>query len=311
MNGIGSQVALQGWIRLRVFKAADRRIVHDTGWFRNLITNGGLNAIATQADVMTHYHVGNSSTAPTENDTWVGSWVATTSQTINEVTGAQGTAPYYGFRRQTKQFPPGAAAGNLSEVAVGWSATTGTAFSHELIRDGVGNPTTITVLADEFLDFTYELRYIVPVADVVGTTSISGVPYNFTTRALSATGSFWWGLFVGKQFVQSITSETEHRAYTGDLAAITASQPLGSDAIGTLSVTAGGYINDSHFRNFTVSADPTQWNVSGGIIRSLVLSCRGNRWQTSFAKVSDGTGIGKTAGNTLTINWRVSWARAA
>jgi len=308
------KVGVQGWFRLRVFDGITKKLTKDSGWCHNLITNQGLDALATQSNVMSHFTVGTSSTAPTVTDTWVNAFIATTSDTITDVKGAQGSAPYYGYRRKTNRFDVGVATGNLSEVCVGWSATTGTAFSHELIRDVFGAPISITVLATEYLEFTYELRYIVPTVDITGTCSISGVSYDFVTRALGCTNTFWWADDIGTSFTfKTGGTDVNHRAYTGALGAITAGTPGGTDGgtnSGTTTITTDTYVNGNYYRDFQVVATTVQWNVSGGVIRCVVLGCKGNRWQTSFAKVSDGTGIGKTSANALTIFWRISWARA-
>lgn len=307
-------VRLEGWIRLRVYNVHTHKLTKDTGWFRNLITNQGLDAIAQQNDVMTWFTVGTSSSAPNITDTWVFSFVASSNDIRETIDGVSGASPHYGYKRRTIRFGPGAAAGNLSEVAVGWSSSTGTAFSHELIRDEFGDPTTITVLADEYLDFTYELRHIPPTGDVTGSCNINSTPYNYTLRALAVTSTIWWSQYIGNLFTFNNSFESYHRAYSGALAAITASQPDGNDGgsnSGTTSITAAAYTPGNYYRNFTVSAAPSQWNVTGGVIRSLVFGGKGCRWQAEFAKQSDGTGIGKTSGNSLAMNWRCSWARAA
>lgn len=312
MSPVHFKVGMAGRARWRVFNANTGQCTKDTGWINNLITDQGLDAIAQQADVMTHFTVGTSSTEPQETDTWVGAFVATSSNSINDINGVSGVVPHYGYRRKTIRFGVGAAAGNLSEGAIGWSATTGTAFSHLLIRDSEGDPTTITVLADEYLEFTYELRYIAPTVDQTGVVAISGINYNFTARALGVTSTAWWSDAIGKLFTFDASSEANHRSYSGNIAAITASVPGGSVGTpGTTSVTVQAYIAGTYRRDFTVSASPSQWNVAGGVVRSLVLGCNSTRWQAEFAKVSDGTGIGKTSGNSLSMNWRVSWARAA
>lgn len=309
-----SSVGLEGYVRLEVYNARTHKKTQDSGWFKNLITDIGLDALAQQNDVLIWFHVGNSSTLPLATDTWLNAWVASTNTTRTTTTGTQSSTPFFGFKRITKRFAEGAATGNLQEVGVGWSNTSGTAFSHALIQDPLGNPISITVLADEYLDFTYELRYKPPVADATGVISIDGISYNYTTRALDVTNPSWWADDIGTLFTFKASSESFHRAYTGSLAAVTAQAPQGTDGgsgSGTTNVTVQGYVAGSHKRNFTVTADTTKWNVSGGVIRSLVLACKGTRWQTEFSKVSDGTGIDKNSSFGLFMNWEVSWARAA
>src|SRR5690606_4774599 len=65
------------------------------------------------------------------------------------------------------QFGQGQAAGNLSEIGIQHTSTSGPLWSRALILDGQGNPTTITVLPDDFLTCYYTLRIMIPKEDAV------------------------------------------------------------------------------------------------------------------------------------------------
>ena len=301
------KIGIEGYFRLRVFSADGRFTGKDTGWIHNLITDQGKDALAQQTDVMAWYHVGTSSAAPAVTDTWLGAHVASSNNVINNVKGVVGTS--YGYRRQTIRFDVGAAAGNLQECAVGWSETTGTAFMHELVRNpSTGVAISITVLANEYLEFTYELRYNIPAGDFTGVGAIDGIDYNFTMRAASCTDTSWWADRIGLQ-ITADTGVGKHYAYTGSIGAIT-TVPSGQSGDYTVNITVDSYNPGDYHREFTVTADTTEWNVAGGIIRSLTFGCTANRWQAEFDKVSDGTGIVKSGAGTLTMKYAVSWERA-
>ena len=302
------KIPIRGFMRLRV--GNDKTGVRfDTGWFENIVVNNGLDNLPVQTDCLAWFHVGTGTTLPAENGTWVNNWVASTNVIRSDQNGCTTGTPFYGWRRVTRRFAAGAATGNLNEAAVGWSATTGTAFAHQLIKDGGGNQITITVKTDEWLDFSYELRYIVPIVDWMGVIPINGIDYNVKARAASCTSTYWWSQSIGKQYVIDVGLESYHRAYSGTLGPITG-EPTGNGGTNTGTKTGanGTYIPGNYYRDFTLSASPAEWNVGG--IRSLVLSCKGNRWQYEFAKVSDGTTIPKTSGTTMSITYRVSWMRA-
>ena len=145
-----------GWFKIEATRPdGTRRVLAD--WFPNLILNGGLDRMGANPDYLSWCQVGSGSTAPVAAQTALVNRIAGTSTQQNNVSGAQASAPYYGWYRRTYRFAQGVAAGNLSEVGVGW-ATSGSLFSRALILDGGGSPTTITVLSDEVLDVTYELR---------------------------------------------------------------------------------------------------------------------------------------------------------
>lgn len=297
-------------MRLQVRRASDGMVVRDTGWWKNLVVNQGLDALAQQADVMTWFHVGTSSTPPTVLDTWLAGWLSSSNALQSNATGTTTSSPFYAWRRSTMRFPVGTATGNLSEVGVGWSSTSGTLFARSLIQDELGDPTTITVLANEFLDFSYEIRYIVPTTDWTAVQSIAGENYNITMRAANCTSTTHWATWVGKKFEINNADESYHRCYEGNIGAVSA-LPGGEVTPGVTSASQSAYVTGNYYRDFTVVGYPSDWNPPGGKIKSLVLSCKGTRWQAQFAKVSDGTGIAKSGANTLTANYRVHWAAAA
>ncbi len=92
-------------------------------------------------DYMSTCMVGSGNAAPAETDTALQARASTSN--INVQSNNSNVSPRYGWRRRTFRFAAGAAAGNLSEVGVGWTTTA--VFSRALILDGSGNPTTITV----------------------------------------------------------------------------------------------------------------------------------------------------------------------
>ena len=323
------KIGIEGYFRLQVFKADGTFTGKDTGWIHNLITDQGLDALATEDDVMVWYTVGTGSAAPAVTDTWVGAFVASSDTTISDINGVVGTS--YGYRRKKVRFGVGVAEGNLQECAVGWSSSTGTAFMHELVRDGVGAAISITVLANEYLEFTYELRYNIPAGDFTGVGAIDGVNYDYTMRAASCSSTYWWSARIGKQIKPDVGVNL-HYAYTGNIGAIT-TVPSGQSGTATVNISVDTYNPGDYHREFTVTADTTQWNVAGGIIRSLTFGCTANRWQGEWATVGElqlennsgpllnedgsdvflelnGAGIAKSGANTLSMVYRLSWTRA-
>lgn len=176
-------VGVAGYYKLEVLNP-DKTLKYATGWFPNLITNNGLDLLGQEINLMGVVAVGSGNAAPAFSDSTLQTIVAATSNLVSQTSGVQATAPYYGTGTHQWQFAQGAAAGNLAEVGVGASSTN--LLSRALILDGLGNPTTITVLANEFLNVTYSLRMYVPTADVTGSVVLLGVSYNYTIRASRA-----------------------------------------------------------------------------------------------------------------------------
>ena len=105
--------------------------------------------------------VGSGNSTPVASQTQLDNTIASTTTVLSgsELTSKQTTtSPYYAAAKRTYRFAEGVAAGNISEVGCGWG--TGLAlWNRALVKDLNGNPTTITVLSDEFLDVIVEVRY--------------------------------------------------------------------------------------------------------------------------------------------------------
>jgi hypothetical protein len=163
----------------------------------------------------------------------------------------------------TYRFAAGVAAGNLSEIGIGWAATGDTLFSRALILDGSGSPTNITVDSDEIFDATYELRLYPPVTDVTGTITLDGNDYDYIIRAANVDG--YGSAFIGGSWGNPYTTNNQS-AYSGAIGAIT-ELPSGTAQVSTShtgSSTASGEFTG------TVTWGIATGNFAGGI-ESVVL----------------------------------------
>jgi hypothetical protein len=274
-----------------------RRLLAD--WFPNLITNLGLDQLGNNGAWQTLCAVGSGNTAPAFTDTSLQTLVGTTNNNTVFTQTSSSSSPYFGTTSLTYRFAAGVATGNLSEVGVGVSATQ--LFSRALILDGVGSPTTITVLAAEALDVTYQVSQYVPLVDVTGTVVIAGVTYNYTLRAANATSTVRWaprqndpaGLF-------SVT------VYNGAIGAITSS-PSGTSAAGG-SVANNAYSTSSYSNSGTVTFGLTGGNVSGGISAVDVLLGNSQASRGEY-QVGLSPAIPKDATKVLTLSFSSTWAR--
>lgn len=295
---------LSGRYLLVVRDAKTLEVKREIDWFDNLITEIGLNRIGT-GGVGDNCRVGSGSTPATVDDTTLASWVANTTQIFSHVQGNATTAPYYGWCRRTYRFPAGAAAGNLSEVGIGWGAGGGNpVFSRALIRDTDGNPTTITVLSDEVLDVVYELRNYAPTDDVSFNVTIAGVVYAFVMRPSSVTAN--WAT-TGILDYGTATPVQAYDAYVmeGPIGTVT-QNPAGATYSANSSVAPQTYVNNSKERAFVSTWALDAGNVPGGI---------GAFWLTrtyetfgSF-QMSITPKMVKDNTKVLSITFKISWAR--
>ncbi len=295
---------MAGFFKIEAIKLdGTKRVLAD--WFPNLILDTGLNRWGTGA-IITHCQVGTGNTAPVNADTALVTYVAGSSTQQASANGAQGSPPYYGYQQYTFRFAAGVATGTLAEVGVGW-ASSGSLFSRALILDGGGSPTTITVLADEVLDVTYELRFYPPLVDVTDILTISGVDYDYVFRASGVTSASYWPLIVTGAIG---ASGGESVAYNGAIGAITAT-PSGTQGTQTSSSVAA-YSNNSLQRDISILFGLNNGNVSGGISAiGLALGSSSARNAGGAYQASFDPPIPKDATKTLTLSYRVQWARGS
>ena len=296
-----AKVGVAGKYRLRVGKRGQEPRI-DTGWFDNIITDAGLNFAGGNSGWLNACQVGSGTTAPTAGDTSLVSFVAGTSATESDTGTAEATAPYYTSRTKTFRFAEGDAAGNLSEVGIGNAATAGTLFSRALITDGSGTATTITVLADEFLDVTYQLQLVPPTSDTTFNVTDSGpdgTVHAVTLRASMVTSNpnnnvSWRADGAQPTLLQGA-------AFDGAIGDVTQA-PSGSTSGGAK--TTDAYVNNSLERTGSIAFGLNAGNFGAGL-KSLQFGFPlGGVWQAEFDPV-----IPKTSTKTLNFDVKVSWTR--
>lgn len=293
---------VQGWYKIEAIKAdGTTRVLAD--WFPNLITNAGLNYMGNNSGYLTYCQVGSGTSTPQVTDTQLESRKATTSTQQSVTYFTQASSPYYFSASIRFRFDYGVAAGNLTEVGVGWGST-GSLFSRALILDSGGNPTTITVLSDEWLDVIYEFRMYPSMSDFTGTINLAGITYNWTarsayatTRSSTTTSNSW---FINSSGVNA-GSGGNSSVRTGGLGALT-SGPTGTSSSST-SLTILPYSNNSYERGISVTYGSSAGNLVGGI-KSLQLLYGWGCYQIEFSP-----NIPKVSGQTLILNFKNSWAR--
>lgn len=153
-NSVGAR------FKLVARKASTEEITRETEWFKNIVLDTGLNqmGIGTWLD---RVRVGSGNSVPVVSQTQLDSTIASTNTLLSgssSVLKQTTTLPYYIAAKRTYRFSEGVAAGNVSEVGCGWG-TGSDLWNRALVKDLNGDPTTITVLSDEFLDVIVEVRY--------------------------------------------------------------------------------------------------------------------------------------------------------
>jgi hypothetical protein len=255
--------------------------------------------MGTNSDYLNNCQVGSGSNAPAFTNTGLQTFIASTANATSTINSTLSISPYYAERATVFRFAEGVAAGNLAEVGVGWSASNGFLFSRALILDGMGAPTTITILSDETLDVSYSFRFYPKLIDDIGTTIFTGNiggSYDWIFRAAQV-GTVNWVTAAARLNMGIVTSAL---LKTGDIGTIT-NEPGG--IVATPTTAALSYVNDSFERGFTISAGLTVANLVGGI-RSFVATFGIGKFQLQFDPA-----IPKTSSDLLSFVIKHSWGR--
>jgi hypothetical protein len=310
MISVKQTASFSGRYNLIVRDAKTLAVKRETGWFDNLITDAGLNRIGS-GGIAVHCMVGTGNATPTILDTALAAQVAYAgmhndpSGSSSEY-GASASAPYFGWHRQVYRFGEGVAAGNLSEVGVGWGGTS--VFSRALIRDVEGNPTTITVLSNETLDVVYELRLYPTLGDQTGSFDVSDTTHDYVMRPARVTDQGNWAPTTLFEYgaMHPNGPSVAMVAYSGSISAIT-NAPNGTSS-GNSGTGRQAYENNSMKMGFTSTFALAYGNLETGI-KSLHIT-NGSGTLGSYQFELDPP-IMKNNTQVLTLNFEVSWARKA
>lgn len=305
-----AEFKLRGEYTLRRIKADSNDVVQELT-FDNLITNAGLNRMATDT-VMGMFAVGTGTATPLGTDTALQSVLAVKSEPGSSAVMTAGVTPdWIGQTVYTTTFSPGAATGNISEVGVGWSTgspliSNYTLFSRALILDSGGFPVAITVLADEYLQVTYTIYCHRDVSDQTYTFDVSNVTHTVTTQrpcrlSLNAIGCFnaHRGGMSAYSAVGVNTSATALVAVTG--------APSWSER--SITFSADAYTGGTYKRTGSVTFSPGTGNLAGGI---GLLYCHFSSSTLCLhpeIQMKITPAIAKDATKALVLNTEVSWGR--
>lgn len=283
----------------------------DTGWFKNVVTDIGLDYLGTSGgETLEYCRVGTGTSTPATGQTALDAQVAVRNGADVSTTNA-GSPTYASLETRTFTFAQGAVVGNISELGVGWSATGSSLFSRARILDGVGSPTTITLTSLDQLTVYYRVRITPILTDAAGSVSIGGTTYTYTSR-LAYSGSF--GQFFPWTTLGRIGKLANQSALRGagcSLGAITGTLAGGSAVTNpaTTGNTAAAYVSGNYYIDNTLTWGINNGNASGGV-QGLQLdgsnnsSNSGVHWQYLF-----NAAIPKDNTKILTLTFRVSWGR--
>lgn len=295
MFSIGFNSKVQGLFQFEVRKADDS-LVSQTTLFPNLVLDQGLELLGTHSPIE-FCRVGSGVTTPQKSDIDLETTIATTSNVPEHarqpVSGYNADEGYV-WTRKIFRFNQGQATGNISEVGVGGG---GKLFNRSLVRDSTGLFATVTVMEDETLDVTVELRSYLDQETRTYNVLMSGINYTLRTEPLFEVGvsPYLFGAGVYQQYptayADGITSRIARPARS-----VAGFQGQGA------SYSNRGYVPGSKERVFDC-----YWGLSAGNgapSRTFVIPTSIGSYQTEFSPT-----IPKTSDHILKITFKISWDR--
>lgn len=280
--------------------------------FENLILNQGLDSIGSELNPFPSGEVkcklGTGSVPPAVTDTALSGTASGFSGLASgaNVTGNITTPPYWSECSFAMTFPIGALSGNYTEI--GLYSRAGTLFSRALIKDSGGNPTTLTILATEELHVTYKLRMYPPMIDTTGTFSMTynGTPttYNYTIR--------YSNFNINTTYPFTVVANEKCGLLSGAvLSATITGEMTGTTVAESSTVSKSTYMAGTYYRDITYTCVTGNSNFASGIsgirFNAPVFSGLYSGWAHSQCLISPP--IMKTATDTLSLTFRISWGR--
>ncbi len=282
-------------------------VIFASPWFDNIITDVGLDLYASpSASLSLRYCVvGTGTSTPLVTDTSLENQIAQSELASSTVPASivEVGPPLRAYNTTTYNFGLGDVVGNITEVGV--TTAGGTLYSRALFKDGVGNPTSITVLADEQLRIQYRLYVLIPDVDVNDT--VDGYDLIIRpSRYNSSSANMRWN---PQAAMKSTGGNNTGNFYTGDIL------PSSTDSLPSGSVSTGGtstlttYVPGS-FELIDTLYFPT--DTANGSLRTWVTT--GNTsvgFYNCFWAIQFDPAITKTSDDVLTIVLRYTWGRAS
>lgn len=301
---------VQGRFQLKVYKA-DGTLKTDTGWFNNLVLDQGLNIMATNS-WFNGVAVGTGNSEPIASQVKLDAESARTNKSVAGSTekGAlliTGTTDYYHWHRSAYRFAAGVFK-NVNLAEVGITSQAGTLWNRALLKDTEGNPTTITVLEDEYLDVIVEFRVYCKDEEITGTIDM----VNKKGVLIRKVGYKVKPADINKQHPVTVSIGTSGRydfgyaqAYDGTIG-VSTGRPNG-----TIIEDFRGDLGSHGFRPYIQSSFELECvltasiaNMNGKSLRSIFLAGCLSSYQIEFD-----TPIVKDNTQTFTFSYKITWGR--
>lgn len=308
------QVGLYGEVKVTV-KRADGTVRLDTGFFPNVITNLGLDAIGNDKELFTYCAVGGGNSTPantnTKLDNLLGISQPISSEAKYDYDPVRDTAFYKCSRTVGYRFT-GLDNKNIAEVGLvdNDGSSQLPAFTRTLIKDSSGNPAVITVLSGEILELQYRLWQVFDLKDKDHTVAamIDGLSVGVKVKIRLAGvggnvgGSWNYATVVGARLTYQGNNNPVFG--TGEIGNITGG--ISGKTLVSSAPSWEAYQPASYRRKFYVNASIKEAILP---IRSFLFCTGLGAYQVRFGTMAGDLPIDKTNQDTLQFGFEMSWGR--
>lgn len=295
MLDVNFNVKVQGLFKFEVRKA-NNDLVSETDFIPNLVLDQGLEVLGTHSP-LEFCRVGSGVTTPQKSDIDLEHTIATTTSVPDSstyITSGFNADEGYVWTRKIFRFNQGQATGNISEVGVGGNNKL---FNRSLVKDSSGLFATVTVMEDETLDVTVEIRSYLDQEAHTYNVLMSGINYTLRTEPLFEAGVTSY-LFSGGVYQQWPT------AYADGIAS-RVGRP--GRSIAGFTGTGASYSTREYVSGSKEKIFDCYWGLSAGNgapSRTFVIATSIGSYQTEFSPT-----IPKTSDHILKLTFKISWDR--
>ena len=187
-------VKASGTFKVQVL-SKKKELIKESDWQNNLILDQAIDRLFFGWFAPAFLYVGTGNSTPTTSQVGLDAPFAAEGGLVASTENFLDRAPYGTFTHNAEyQFEQGSIVGNIAELGI--TDGDNVYLTRALIKDSLGNPTTISVAADQILRVFYSIEITIPdwfsqtVIDINGTsTTVSATNYYNSEAMAGGTGS--------------------------------------------------------------------------------------------------------------------------
>ena len=258
MIKLGNTVSVKGHYILEKYDAKTNKLKQVLE-FDNVILNQIFDALYTGNEYYRNFEIvlGTGTSTPLPTNTGLDNKIVAASCSVNKL--YSNSAPDYAVaNKYSTRFNAGAINNTITEIGLRVNLDGYITASRSLILDNNGNPTSLTVAENEYLDISYILTYYPNLTETTGTFELDGVTYEYLNKPINVTNislNFRGNGYLGGNLKLRLSDNNTPVDITTAL----------SSSNSTGSISRSTYITGTYKQRFQVTLELNQGNFDTGI----------------------------------------------